>query len=228
MSKGKDKQPAKAEHRHHEDQNGKAGHPAEVDSLMVLPAAAAAPAEPPAAKPHPPPATGADQEAPAPQPSREQLQDQFLRLQADFDNYRKRMLREKNEISDRATQDLMLALLPVLDHLDLGFESAAGNSAGKEFSEGLRLIQNELMNVLAKSGLSAFDALSQPFDPNRFEAIGAMPSASAPEGTVIVQTRRGYLYKHALLRPAQVVVSSGPPAAAPGVAATEPAGPAED
>lgn len=166
-----------------------------------------------------------------------QLKDQMLRLRADYDNFRKRSLREKGEIYENANEALMLELLPVLDHLQLAVKSAkehlalngvAGNKtagpAERAFQEGLQLIFDQLMDTLVKYGLDPFNAEKQPFDPKLHEAISALPSATAPEGTVIAQSRQGYRFKNKLLRPAQVVVSGGAaPDSAPAKAEPEPA-----
>ncbi|MBU4201321.1 MAG: nucleotide exchange factor GrpE [Kiritimatiellae bacterium] len=140
----------------------------------------------------------------------EKLQDQLLRLRADFDNFRKRTLREKTELYDMAASELMLELLPVLDHLQLGIQAATTHKADKAIQEGLQLIFDQLMGVLMKFGLTPFDAEKQPFDPARFEAISRMASDKEPEDMVLAQTRPGYMLGNKLLRPAQVVVSSGP------------------
>jgi len=140
-----------------------------------------------------------------------QLQDRLLRLQADFDNFRKRTLREKNELFDSANQALMLELLPVLDHLQLGIQAACAHQADPAFREGLALIFDQLMGVLSKFGLSPIETENQAFDPDRFEAVNALPSATEPEGMVLALVRRGYMVRNKLLRPAQVIVSSGPP-----------------
>ncbi|MFH1969110.1 MAG: nucleotide exchange factor GrpE [Verrucomicrobiota bacterium] len=140
-----------------------------------------------------------------------QLQDRLLRLQADFDNFRKRTLREKSELFDSANQALMLELLPVLDHLQLGIQAASAHQADPAFREGLTLIFDQLMGVLSKFGLSPIETENQVFDPNRFEAVNTLPSATEPEGTVLALVRRGYMLRNKLLRPAQVIVSNGPP-----------------
>lgn len=139
------------------------------------------------------------------------LQDRLLRLQADFDNFRKRTLREKSELFDSANQALMLELLPVLDHLQLGIQAASAHQADPAFREGLTLIFDQLMGVLSKFGLSPMETENQVFDPNRFEAVNTLPSMTEPEGTVLALVRRGYMLRNKLLRPAQVIVSSGPP-----------------
>jgi len=140
-----------------------------------------------------------------------QLQDRFLRLQADFDNFRKRTLREKNELFDSANQALMLELLPVLDHLQLGIQAASAHQADPAFQEGLTMLFDQLIGALTKFGLSPIETEKQVFDPNRFEAVTTQPSADQPEGMVLLKVRSGYMLRNKLLRPAQVFVSSGPP-----------------
>jgi len=140
-----------------------------------------------------------------------QLQDRLLRLQADFDNFRKRTLREKSELFESANQALMLELLPVLDHLQLAIQASVTHQADQAFRDGLTLIFDQLMGVLSKFGLSPIKTEKQVFDPNRFEAVNTMPSVTEPEGVVLTLVRRGYMLQNKLLRPAQVVVSSGPP-----------------
>lgn len=153
----------------------------------------------------------------------DQLKDQLLRLRADFDNYRKRALREQGEIYENANEALMLELLPVIDHLQLALGSAEEHKADAAFREGLQLIADQLMTALAKYGLDPFSSDNKQFDPNLHEAISCLPSATAPEGTIIVQSRQGYRFKNKLLRPAQVVVSSGKPGAPQPAANDQPA-----
>lgn len=138
-----------------------------------------------------------------------QLNDQLLRLRADFDNYRKRALREQNAIYENANEALMLDLLPVLDHLQLAVGSVKEHQSDRAFQEGIHMILDQLMSILSKYGLVPFDAIKQPFDSNLHEAISYLPSETEPEGLVIAQSRQGYRFKNRLLRPAQVVVSSG-------------------
>ncbi len=167
-----------------------------------------APADTPA--PAPPPA------APEPEPqaadAMSRLQDQLLRLQADFDNFRKRTVREKAEVFDQANQALMLELLPVIDHLQLAIAAAAEHRADPAFRDGLSLILAQLMGVLSKFGLNPIETEGQPFDPAHCDAVRTLPSDHVPEGVVMKQVRPGYRLNTKLLRPAQVVVSSGAPA----------------
>lgn len=143
------------------------------------------------------------------------LKDQLLRLRADFENYRKRVLRDKVELYENANEALMLELLPVLDHFRLALKSAGAHHADRAFREGLQLIQNQLNEILAKHGLTAFNSEKQNFDPRLHEAVSSMPSETESEGLILAEIRPGYKFKNKLLRPAQVVVSSGkapPPA----------------
>lgn len=142
----------------------------------------------------------------------EALRDQLLRLQADFDNYRKRIDRERKDWAVFANEKLLKDLLPALDNFELGLANGVKAKAPEALLEGLRLVKGQLEGALAKSGVTPIDAEGQPFDPNLHEAITHMPSPDVPEGTVLAQTRRGYKMGDKLLRPAQVVVSSGAPA----------------
>ena len=141
----------------------------------------------------------------------EVLQDRMLRLQADFDNFRKRMDREKKDWIAFATENLVMELLPVMDHFELGLEDSEKNGAPESLVSGFRLIYSQLGTAMEKSGVQAIDAApGDPFDPHLHEAITHLPSDDVPEDAVISQTRRGYRMGDKLLRAAQVVVSSGP------------------
>lgn len=142
----------------------------------------------------------------------DQHKDQLLRLRADFDNFRKRALREKNEIYETANEALMLELLPVIDHLQLAIKFAREHKADEAFLKGLELIADQQMDVLTRYGLKPFSSLKQSFDPNLHEAISCLPSETEPEGVIIAESRQGYRFKNRILRPAQVVVSGGRPA----------------
>ena len=140
------------------------------------------------------------------------LEDRLLRLQADFENYRKRMVREKSEISRRANEELTLELLPAVDHMELALQAGADHGADEAFLEGFRLVMSQLLAALSKHGVEPVDAAGEPFDPNVHEAISHLPSPDVPSEHVMLQVRRGYRIGDMLLRAAQVVVSSGPEA----------------
>jgi molecular chaperone GrpE len=148
------------------------------------------------------------------------LKGQVLRLQADFDNFRKRTLREKNDLYKRANENIMDELLPVLDHMDMALKAAADHDATEAFTEGFRLVADQMLTVLKKFGLNPIEADGATFDPNVHEAISHLPSTDVPEGGIMAEARRGFTLGDYLLRPAQVVVSRGDPNAPP--VATEP------
>ena len=138
-----------------------------------------------------------------------ELEDRLLRLQADFDNFRKRTLKEKSELYGRAHAEVFEELLPVLDHMDMALESVGEREEDDAFVAGVRMVSEQFVQVLGKFGLDSIDGSGKEFDHNEHEAISHIPSAEADENMVIAQVRRGYKLGDRLLRPAQVVVSSG-------------------
>ncbi len=139
----------------------------------------------------------------------EQLTQQLLRLQADFDNFRKRVTRERAEWFQRANQEMMEEMLPVVDHFEMGLKTARDGRIDAPVQEGFKLVYDQLINLLTKFNLKAVDAIGETFDPHRHEAVTYIPSETVEEGKIIEQIRRGYLLGDKLLRPAQVVVSMG-------------------
>jgi molecular chaperone GrpE len=147
--------------------------------------------------------------APVPVPDDEEpLKLQMLRLQADFDNFRKRTQRERAELFLMANETLFLEMLPVIDHFEMGFKSAESHQTDCSVTDGFRLVYNQLFDVLKKFNVTPVEAVGAPFDPHRHEALLHMPS-DQPAETVIEQVRRGWLLGDKLLRAAQVIVSSG-------------------
>ena len=157
----------------------------------------------------------------APPPSPEAaLKDQLLRLQADFENFRKRVQRERVETQEQAAAHLITALLPAMDHFLLGLKNAQSHAKDATIVTGFQMIYSQLMDAFQKAGLTPLVVEGQPFDPHQQEAVTTIASEEHPEGTVITEVRRGYKLGEKLLRPAQVIVSSGPAVAAPSAAAT--------
>ncbi len=142
-----------------------------------------------------------------------ELKDQLLRLRADFDNFRKRAIRERDTIYRQACESVALELLPVLDHLELGLAAAKKHGADKAFMEGYKMVSDQMIDALAKFGLKQVDTDGETLDPNTHEAVAHLPSDSYPEGTIIAEVRKGFLFGDKLLRAAQVTVSSGVAAA---------------
>src|SRR5437764_2925978 len=139
----------------------------------------------------------------------DRFRDLALRSQADFENYKKRAAREKDDAVKYANSSLLQRLVSILDNFELGLAAAKAHGDESPIYSGMVLVQKQLNDLLAENGLEPIEAEGNKFDPNLHEAIAHEPSVS-PEGTVIRQTRRGYRLKDRLLRPARVVVSSGP------------------
>jgi len=139
----------------------------------------------------------------------DRFRDLALRSQADFENYKKRAAREKDDAVKYANSALLQQLVSILDNFELGLAAAKTHGDESPIYSGMVLIQKQLNDLLAENGLEPIEAEGNKFDPNLHEAIAHEPNVS-PEGTVIRQARRGYRLKDRLLRPARVVVSSGP------------------
>ena len=139
----------------------------------------------------------------------DRFRDLALRSQADFENYKKRAAREKEDAIKYANSTLLQRLVSILDNFELGLAAAKGEREESPIYSGMVLVQKQLNHLLEENGLQSIEAEGKKFDPNLHEAIGHEPSDS-PEGAVIRQARRGYRFKDRLLRPARVVVSSGP------------------
>lgn len=139
--------------------------------------------------------------------------DRLLRTQADFENYRKRVTRERQEASKYAFVPLFHKLIPVLDSLDAAMlVSNSGASAdAQSLREGLSMIHQQLRGALQEAGLAEIDATGQLFDHNWHEAVAQQPSADVPEGQVLQQLRKGYKCYDRLLRAATVIVAAKPP-----------------
>jgi molecular chaperone GrpE len=138
----------------------------------------------------------------------DRFRDLALRSQADFENYKKRAAREKEDAVKYANSSLLQRLVSILDNFELGLAAAKTESTQSPVYSGMVLVQKQLNDLLEENGLQTIEAEGQKFDPNLHEAIAHEPSDS-PEETVIRQARRGYRFKDRLLRPARVVVSSG-------------------
>jgi molecular chaperone GrpE len=137
------------------------------------------------------------------------FRDLALRSQADFENYKKRAAREKEEAIKYANSALLERLIPIVDNFELGLEAARGDGENSPVFSGMSMVLKQLMDFLTEQGLQPIDATGRKFDPNLHEAIAHEPSEQFPESVVIRQTRRGYRMKDRLLRPSSVVVSSG-------------------
>jgi molecular chaperone GrpE len=139
----------------------------------------------------------------------DRFRDLALRSQADFENYKKRSAREKEEAIKYANSSLLEKLIAIVDNFELGLEAARAEGEKSPVFSGMSMVLKQLMDFLADSGLQPINATGRKFDPNLHEAIAHEPNDEFPEGIVVRQTRRGYKMKDRLLRPSSVVVSSG-------------------
>jgi molecular chaperone GrpE len=136
--------------------------------------------------------------------------DRYLRSVADLENFRRRTVREKDELRQFATSRVLEDLLPVMDNLALGLAAAKQPTADlKSLAGGVEMVLTQLKSALATHGLKEISPLGQPFDANLHESLSAQPSATVPEGSVVTVVRTGYSLNGRLLRPAAVIVSSG-------------------
>ncbi|MCX8494372.1 MAG: nucleotide exchange factor GrpE [Chthoniobacterales bacterium] len=137
----------------------------------------------------------------------ERYRDQALRAAADLENYRKRMIREKEEAIRFANAGLLEKLLPILDNFELGLTAASGDTAAKGIVDGFAIVHRQLGDFLVSSGLQPIDAVGQPFDPKLHEALGHETDAAQADGVVLRQLRRGYRLADRLIRPSSVIVN---------------------
>lgn len=159
----------------------------------------------PAADP-PEAATPADDLARAVE-EREQLRDRLLRTAAEFDNYRKRVERERREMADRAAEGVLIELLPVVDDLERALSSETSVEGADAYRRGVELIHKQLTELLARRGVKPIEALGADFDPHLHQAVASEPAEGHRDGEVVAELRRGYLLNDRLLRPAMVKVA---------------------
>ncbi len=135
----------------------------------------------------------------------------YLRLYADFENYKKISARNKEELLKYANEELMTDILTVIDHLELALQhSSEDNADSASLAEGVDLTLKELKNVLAKHGLAVIDASGKPFDPSIHHAMSQIETADAEENTVVREFRKGYMLRDRVLRAALVGVAKKP------------------
>lgn len=141
-----------------------------------------------------------------------QTQDRLLRLQADFENFRRRALKERTEIHQYGHQNLVKDLLSTVDNLDRAIDHAKKGGGGDQevLLQGVELVKKDLLTALAKNGVSEIVAIGKPFDPALHEAMAQLPDGSVPPNTVVEEMQKGYLLRDRLLRPARVAVARAP------------------
>ena len=135
--------------------------------------------------------------------------EQFLRLQAEFENFRRRTLKEKQESFKFGHQNLVKDLLSAVDNLERALEHGAQNAGAevKGILDGVELVHREVLAALAKHGVTEIDAEGKEFDPADHEAMGQVPNIEVPPNTVLQVLQKGYMIHDRMLRPARVIVS---------------------
>jgi len=141
---------------------------------------------------------------------KEDMYQKVLRAAADFENFRKRSLREKEELRKYAVSGLIEDLLPALDNLELGLAAADNHPEAKAISDGFRMVGQQMTSILQANGLECVDPVGGEFDPNFHESVGFQPSDEVEDHKVIQVVRKGYTLNGRILRAANVIVSSGP------------------
>ncbi|MGN7765252.1 nucleotide exchange factor GrpE [Paenibacillus sp. 22594] len=137
----------------------------------------------------------------------EEYQGRALRVQADFDNFRRRTQKEKEELAQYATAKLVGELIPVLDNFERAIATAPASPEFEAFNKGVNMIFQQLEGVLKSEGLAAMESVGQPFNPEYHQAIMQVESEEHEEGIVTEEVQKGYLLKDKVLRPAMVKVS---------------------
>jgi len=151
----------------------------------------------------------AEKEIEALEEKNQELNDKYLRLYSEFDNYRKRTQKERLELLKNASQEIITELLPVLDDFDRAMKSFSVGQNNEESLKGIELIYNKLLNLLTQKGLEPMNAMGKDFDTDFHEAITNIPAADeSQKGKVVDVIQKGYLLNGKIIRFAKVVVGS--------------------
>lgn len=156
------------------------------------------------------PEAAAEEVRPAEEEEISKLRNRLMYLAAEFDNYRKRVAREKEALLAYGNERLLQAVLPALDNLERALSQAGASGSAEALLTGVRLTYDQLLAELRKFGLEQMETAGEPFDPRFHEAVAHVPWEGEPEGTVLAEARKGYLLNGRLLRPAQVTVARRP------------------
>ena len=138
--------------------------------------------------------------------------ERLLRTTADFENFKKRVTREKQEAIRYANEGLLQKLVPIMDNFDMALSAAqtGQTEAAQSLQAGINMIYQQMKSALVEAGLEEVDAAGKTFDPNLHEAVSQAETTEVPEGQVVQQLRKGYKLRDRLLRPATVVVAKAP------------------
>ncbi len=144
------------------------------------------------------------------QSERDHFKEQMLRTAADLENYKKKSIRERSELLKFRNEDLLRALLPVMDNLERALNHCEKDREEDPFVEGVYMIADMLKTTLDKFGVKPVEAVNQEFDPSVHEAMAKVPTPDSPPNMVLEEMEKGYMYNDRLLRPSRVVVSTKP------------------
>jgi molecular chaperone GrpE len=139
---------------------------------------------------------------------RDQLRDRLLRTTAEFDNYRKRVDRDRKEMADRAAEAILIEILPIIDDLERALAAPDAGEGAEGYRRGVELIHRQLLDLLTRRGVTPIETTGETFDPHLHQAVSSEPSADHHEGEIIEEFRRGYRLGDRLLRPAMVKVAT--------------------
>ncbi len=151
-----------------------------------------------------------EENAAALQEENARLRDSALRQKAEFDNFRRRTLKEKDQIRDAAREDLLVRLLPVVDNFDRALEAVETATDAGSLRQGVEMVAGQLRRILEGDGLSRIEALNQPFNPEEHEALAVEERADVPENHVAAVMLPGYRFRDRVIRPAMVKVAKLP------------------
>jgi molecular chaperone GrpE len=154
------------------------------------------------------PAEGANDELARISEERDQLRDRLLRTTAEFDNYRKRIDRDRKDMVDRAAEGVLTEILPIIDDLERALASPEASEGDEGYRRGVELIHKQLLDLLTRRGVTPIETAGETFDPHLHQAVSSEPSADHREGEIIEEFRRGYRLGDRLLRPAMVKVAT--------------------
>lgn len=138
---------------------------------------------------------------------RDALRDRLMRTAAEFDNYRKRVERERREMIERAAESVLADLLPIVDNLERALSAEAGPEGADAYRQGVELIHRQLLDLLAQRGVTPIEALGADFDPHLHEAVASEPADGHRDGEIVEVFRTGYRLGDRLLRAAMVKVA---------------------
>lgn len=139
----------------------------------------------------------------------EEAINKMMRLAAEFDNYKKRSAREHENIRKYASENIIKEMLPIVDNFERAIESANESNDFNSFLDGVRLILNQMVNLLGKEGVQQIKSVGEAFNPNIHEAVLHIASDEYPENIIVQELQKGYILNDRVIRPAMVAVSKG-------------------